>query len=173
MTLELKTAAELIALDLEGRQATRRAARETELLQRVLRAFVERAGPVRVDEIVSASTAQSPEGVFETLAKLDEDDLVRIGGGRVDLAYPFSADPTPFVVDLGAGRGERYVCCAIDALGMAPMLGQHVHIRSRCHHCAVPMDLAVDPSGPGPEADDVMVWVGERVVDERRACDSL
>jgi len=173
MALEIRTAAELIALDLEGRWAARRAARETELLQRVLRAFVERPGPVRADQIVSAFPARPPESVFEALAKLDEEDLVRIDAGRVDLAYPFSASPTPFVADLGQGRGERYVCCAIDALGMAPMLGQPVHIRSRCHHCGVPMRLSVDPAGPGPDAREFMVWVGKRAEDDRRACDSL
>jgi hypothetical protein len=173
MELEVKTAAELIVLDLEGRQAARRAARETALLRHVLRAFVDRAGPVRVAEVVSAFPDEPPEGVLEALAKLDEDDLLQIRAGRVDIAYPFSASPTAFVVDLGQGRGERYACCAIDALGMAPMLGQHVRIRSRCHHCAVPVELSVDPSGPGPEAGGVMVWVGKRAEGERRASDSL
>ncbi len=173
MALEIKTAAELIALDVEGRGAAQRAARETELLQHVLRAFVERAEPVRVDEIVSAFPALPPERVLEALAKLDEEDLVRIDAGRIDLAYPFSVSPTPFVADLDEGRGAHYVCCAIDALGIAPMLGRGVRIRSRCHHCAVPMELSVDPSGPGPDAEGVMVWVGKRAEDERRACDSF
>ena len=78
MALEIKTAAEVIALDLEGRGAARRAARETGVLRRVLRSFVEAAGPVRLDAIVSAFPAQSPERVLETLARLDEEDLVRI-----------------------------------------------------------------------------------------------
>jgi hypothetical protein len=173
MTLEIKTAAELIELDLEGRGAARRAARETELLRRVLRAFVEQTGPVPLDAIVSASPAQSRERVLAALARLDEEDLVRIVAGRVDLAYPFSASPTPFVADLGAGRGDRYICCAIDALGVAPMLGRPVQIRSRCHHCAVPIDLSVGPSGPDSSARGVMVWVGKRAEEDRRACDSL
>lgn len=173
MELEIATAAELIALDMEGRQMARRAARETELLRRVFRAFVDRAGPVQVDEIVAAFPHQPREKVFVALAKLDEDDLVRIRDGRVDLAYPFSASPTPFVVDLGRGRGQRYVCCAIDALGLAPMLDEPVRVRSRCHHCAMPVELSVAPSGPGLEAAGLMVWVGERPEDERRACDSL
>jgi Alkylmercury lyase len=139
----------------------------------VFRAFVDRAGSVQVDEIVAAIPDQAPERVLEALTTLDEDDLLRIGAGRVDVAYPFSASPTPFVVDLGRGRGERYACCAIDALGLAPMLGQSVRIRSRCHHCAMPLALSVDPSGPGPDAAEIMAWVDKRVDDERRACDSL
>jgi hypothetical protein len=169
----MRTAAELIALDVEGRGAARRAARETELLRRVLRAFVDQAGPVRVDEIVSAFPAQPSESVLEALAKLDEEDLLRLDAERVDLAYPFSASPTAFVIDLDEVSGQRFVCCAIDALGIAPMLGRRVRIWSWCHHCAAPMELSVDPSGPGPDADGVMVWVGKRAEDERRACDSL
>jgi Alkylmercury lyase len=173
MALDIKTAAELIALDPEGRGPARRAARESVLLRRVLRAFVEAAEPVRVDAIVSAFPAQTPESVHAALARLDEEDLVRIVAGRVDLAYPFSASPTPFVAELAAGRGDRYICCAIDALGVAPMLGQPVRIRSRCHHCAAPIEMSVDPSGPWAGAQGVMVWVGRRVEEERRACDSL
>ena len=169
----MRTAAELIALDVEGRGAARRPARETELLRRVLRAFVDQAGPVRVDEIVSAFPAQPSESVLEALAKLDEEDLLRLDAERVDLAYPFSASPTAFVIDLDEVSGQRFVCCAIDALGIAPMLGRRVRIWSWCHHCAAPMELSVDPSGPGPDADGVMVWVGKRAEDERRACDSL
>ena len=173
MAVEMRTAAELIALDVEGRGAARRAARETELLRRVLRAFVDQAGPVRVDEIVSAFPAQPSESVLEALAKLDEEDLLRLDAERVDLAYPFSASPTAFVIDLDGVSGQRFVCCAIDALGIAPMLGRRVRIWSWCHHCAAPMELSVDPSGPGPDADGVVVWVGKRAEDERRACDSL
>lgn len=173
MMLEIKSAGEMIALDVEGLQATRRAARETAILQRVFRAFVDRAEPVRVEEIVSAFPDLSPERVLEALAKLDEEDLIRMRAGRIDIAYPFSAAATPFAVDLGGGRGARYACCAIDALGLAPMLGQPVRIRSRCHHCAMPLELSVDPSGPGPEAEGIMAWVGRRTEDERRACDAF
>jgi len=73
----------------------------------------------------------------------------------VDIAYPFSAVPTPFVVRLPDGK-ERFTCCAIDALGVAPMLGQRVDIRTRCHDCDTPLDFSADPDAPGPEADGVM-----------------
>ncbi len=173
MTLEIRTAAEAIALDVEGRGAARRAARETEILQYVLRAFVERPEPVRLDRIVSAFPTRPPGSVSAALARLDEEDLLRIEAGRVDLAYPFSASSTPFRVDLGQGRGERYVCCAIDALGIAPMLGRAVRIWSACHHCGQAMALSVGPSGPGADAGGVMAWVGKRAEEDRRACDSL
>ena len=174
MALEIRMAMELIALDVEGRGAARRTARESsKLLRRIFRAFVDRAGPVRVEELVSAFPDQPAQELLVALGRLDEEDLVRIGAGSVDLAYPFSASATPFVVDLARGRGQRYACCAIDALGLAPMLGEPLRIRSWCRHCTVPVELSVDPSGPGPDAEGVMVWVGKRAEDERRACDSL
>jgi hypothetical protein len=112
MTVEIRTAAELIALDVEGRGAARRAARETELLQRVLRMFVDRPGPVPVEEIVAAFPAHAPESVREALGRLDDEDLLRIDAGCVNLAYPFSASATAFVVDLDEGRGQRFGSCA-------------------------------------------------------------
>jgi Alkylmercury lyase len=173
MALEVATAAQVIALDVDGRGVTRRAARETELLRGVFRSFVNSTDPVLVEEIAASFAGQAPEKVFAALARLDEDDLIRIRGGRIDLAYPFSASPTPVVVALGRGRGDRYVCCAIDALGLAPMLGEPMRVRSRCLHCAMLLELSVTPSAPGPDAEGLMVWVGKRPEDERRACDSL
>jgi hypothetical protein len=93
------------------------------------------------------------------LVALDEQDLIQIRDGRIEIAYPFSASPTPFVVRLDGGR-ERYACCAIDALGMAPMLGETVGIRSHCHHCGEPVELVAEPEGPARGADGLMVWVG-------------
>ena len=167
MTLQIKTAAELVDPELEARWTTRRAARETEILQAILRAFVERPDPIVVEEFIRAFPEQAPDETRAALTRLDEDDLIRIREGRVDLAYPFSTIPTSFVVQL-PGRGDRYVCCAIDALGVAPMLGESVRIRSRCHHCGEPLELSADPFGPGPGAEGVMMWAGKRYDGEQR-----
>src|SRR6266849_5310771 len=123
MTLQIKTAAELVDPELEARWTTRRAARETEILQAILRRFVERPDPIVVEEFIRAFPGQAPDETRAALTRLDEDDLIQIRDGRVDLAYPFSTTPMPFVVHL-SGRGDRYVCCAIDALGVVPMLGE-------------------------------------------------
>ncbi len=172
MPLGFGTAAELIDPELEARWTTRRAARETAVLQHVLQAFVERGGPVEVEHIVTAFADRPPEGIRADLARLNTDDLIQIRDGRVDIAYPFSAVPTPFVVQLADGR-PRYACCVIDALGIAPMLGQPVRIRSRCHHCGEPLELRVDRAGSGLEAQEVMVWVGKQGAGERRTSTSL
>jgi hypothetical protein len=170
--LEIKSADELVDPELEARWALRRAARQTDVLQQVLRAFAERGGPIPVEGIATAFPDRAPEAVRDSLTRLDEEDLIQVRDGRVEIAYPFSASPTPFVVRLAAGH-ERFACCAIDALGLAPMLGQRVQVRSQCHHCGTPLEFSVAPEGPGPEAQDVMVWVGKRGEGQGRIATSL
>ena len=172
MALEIRTAAELIDPEVEARWTIRRAARETEVLQQVLRVFVERPGPVGVEQIVATFADKPPDDIRSDLVRLDADDLIQIRDGLVDVAYPFSAFPTPFMVQL-ADSQERYACCAIDALGIAPMLGQRVSVRSHCHHCAKPLKLGFDQAGSGLETKGVMVWVGKQGDGERRASTSL
>ncbi len=173
MTLELKTADELVDPELEARWAGRRAAREGEILLQILRTFVDQGGPIPVEEVAAAFPDRPPEVIWDTLTALDDEDLIQIRQGRVDIAYPFSAIPTPFVVRLAGGQEERYACCAIDALGVAPMLEQRVHIRSRCHDCGAPLELSVGPDGPDRGAEGVLVWVGKQAEGERRLATSL
>ena len=168
-SLEIKTADELITLDVEGRGRARRAGRETLASRRILRIFLDRGGPIPMDEIVAAF---QDDPIHQTLAAVDNDDLIRIRDGQIDIAYPFSASPTPFVVRL-PGAKERYACCAMDALGIAPMVGQPVEIRSRCHHCTMPLEFSVSPDGPGTEAEGVMLWLGKRTDERCKVADSL
>ena len=171
-SLVILTADELIALDVEGRGKARRAGREAPMPRRILQAFLDRGGPVPVEEIVAGLQRGSAEAVHDALTRLDDDDLIRIRDGNVDIAYPFSASPTAFVVRLPDGT-ERYACCATDALGIAPMIGQRIQIRSRCHHSHRPLEFSVTPEGPGPEAAGVMLWVGKRTEERCRGIDSL
>jgi hypothetical protein len=168
--LHILTADELTMLDLDDRWRTRRVARETQMSRQILRLFLDRGGPIPVQDIVSAAN-DSPEATDQTLSALDNDDLIRIHEGRIDIAYPFSASPTPFIVRLPGGR-ERYACCAMDALGIAPMVGQRVEIRSRCHHCHISLAFSADPEGPGPEAEGTMLWIGKRAEDRCRVADT-
>lgn len=125
-----------------------------------------------MDDIVAAFH-DSPAGMtHRALITLDDDDLIRVRDGYVDIAYPFSASPTSFVVRLPGGK-ERYACCATDALAIAPMVGQPVEIRSRCHHCGMPLEFPVTPQGPGPEAEGAMLWFGKRTEERCKAADSL
>ena len=158
--LEIRTAEEFAAHDFQSLWLARRAARERPEFRRVLQLFVERGGPVPIGEMSQA------------LVALDDEDLIRIRDGKVDVAYPFTASPTSFVVRLPDGQ-DRFACCAVDALGIAPMIGQPVEIRSRCHHCGAPLDLTSTPEGPRPEGSDVMLWIGQRADDRCKIADSL
>jgi hypothetical protein len=67
----------------------------------------------------------------DALAALARDDLVHTDGeGRPVVAYPFSARDRGHRV-LIDGLQEVEAMCAIDALGIAPMLGRPIEIRSR------------------------------------------
>ena len=170
-TLTIKTADELIALDLEGRWRTRRAGRETDVSKQILRTFLNRGGPIPVGDIVAAFPDSLADTIHQALVALDDDDLIRIADDQIDIAYPFSVPPTPFVIRLPDGT-ERYTCCAMDALGVAPMIGQRVEIRSRCYHCQTSMEFSALADGPGPDANGVMLWIGKRVDDRCRVADT-
>ena len=172
MELEIKTAEELVDPALEARWAARRAPRVADVYQAVLRVFRDRSGPVSLDAIIAALPHLAPAVVRELVVALDGEDLIQFRGDRVEVAYPFSAIPTAFTVRFADGT-ERYACCAIDALGIAPMLREPVHIASHCHHCSVDMGLAVGPDGVEPGAEEVMVWVGSRADGQCRLTTSL
>lgn len=131
------------------------------VLREILDRLVADGGPVAVN------TLRDPAAV----AELDARDLVYVSDGRVMLAYPWSGTPTAFVAVLDDGH-ERWACCAIDALGLAPMLGTPVTVRTRCHHCDDAFALRVEPSGP-VGGDGVMAWVGDRGDLRGKACTSL
>jgi mercuric reductase len=172
VTLQIKTADELAALDLEGRGSIRRAARETAVFARILELFVERGGPVAVDEITTGLPGVAAAATRRAMVALDEGDLIRIQGDHVDVAYPFTASSTPFVVRWPDGR-ERFACCAVDALGIAPMIGHAIDIRSRCHHCGEALALSSTPEGARPAGSEIMLWVGQRADDRCKIADSL
>ena len=131
-------------------------------LGEILGRFVADGAPIEITTLGHPATA---------VDELDARDLVYVSGGRVVLAYPWSATLTPFVTVLANGR-ERWACCAIDALGVLAMLGETVTVRAGCHHCGERFELTVTPQGP---ADDtgVMAWVGERGDLRGKACTGL
>lgn len=172
MSLDIKTADELVDPELEARWTARRGERQDPVFQRILGWFVERGGPIRLDELVASFGDRPREAVLEAVAALDRKDLILLRDDRVEVAYPFAAVPTPFAVILADGQ-ERYACCAIDALGIAAMLRERIRVRSRCHHCGEPVELVVGANGPGAGAADIMVWVGRRGDPDARVCTSL
>ncbi len=170
--LVILTADELKALTPLELQAARRVARERPLVRLILKIFLEQGGPISVQDVVAASPDGHAKELQDALPALDDEDIIRVRAGQIDVAYPFSAASTPFRVRLLRGR-ERYACCATDALGFAPMIGESVEIISSCHHCGDPLTFAATPNGIGPEAEGVMVWFGTRRDEACKAFDSL
>ena len=173
-------------MDTAARAAARRAAREGPLMltgvpqyvgesgplmRAVLGLFADRGGPVPV-AAVAAAAGLGREAAARALQGLSDDDLLVLRDDTVELAYPFSTAPTAFRVRRPDG-GERFICCAIDALGLAPMLGERVVVTSACHHSGAPLRFAVTPGGPEPEAAPLMVWATRSGGDDERACTGL
>jgi hypothetical protein len=149
--LEIRTAIE---------RRARRDARQGAVLHEVWQQFLDRGGPLPIDDIERAFRDRAAGDVRASLMALDEADLLLIADDVIQLAYPFTTGPNAFAVEITGGV-TRYTCCAVDALGIAPMLDQAVTIRSRCHHCDEPLVIETEPDGPRALLD-AMVWIAPR-----------
>lgn len=91
------------------------------------------------------------------------ESLVRLAAGRIVvlqresgeilMAPPFSAGPTPFLVEMP--RHACYANCAWDAIGVPIMRREPAHIVSSCGCCGASLALDVRPDGT-PSARDVV-----------------
>jgi hypothetical protein len=160
--VEIRTAADILTPEREAEWAARRAQRDDPLLRAIWREFVEAGGPVALEAVSRAVPGLAPGALRERAAALDAADLIGLDGDRVALAYPFAAAPNDFEVILPGGR-PRYACCAIDALGVAPMLGTAVRLRSRCHRSGASLRFDIDPVvGPLGAPSGGLAWVERR-----------
>ena len=74
--------------------------------------------------------AWGSECLRQVLAELAEGDYLCLDqGGRITAAYPFSATATPHTAQITGGP-VAFSMCAIDALGIAEMLGAGVLVKS-------------------------------------------
>src|SRR5436309_11676695 len=96
--LLIKTADELRESAVEARAGARRAARESPVLRAVLRLFADAGGPVSVLAVAAGLAGADPKAIGETIAALSAEDLLILRGDSIELAYPFSTSPTPFMV---------------------------------------------------------------------------
>jgi hypothetical protein len=157
--VEIRTAAELLAVDGTAAWTARRAKRDDTLLRAIWREFVEYGGPVTLEVAAAGVPGLTPDGARVRAAALDAADLIGLSGERVEVAYPFTARPNAYQVTLPGGRA-RYACCAIDALGVAPMVGAAVVVRSRCHRSQAPLAFGVDPvDGPRGAPPGILTWI--------------
>ncbi len=122
-------AAEMPASKLGPARRARLADAERELYYWILRRFATSGRP-------SVEEAREEAGrlgvdVAHALAALAREDLVHLGrDGEIAVAYPFSGRPTAHRVRFPRGH-QVDAMCAIDALGIAPMFGEPIEIRSR------------------------------------------
>ena len=97
--------------------------------QAVLRAFAATGRPPEPAELEDPARRHGITA-GQALATLAATDVLGLDDqGRIRLAYPFSTAPTPHIVAI-AGGPRVYSMCAIDALGIPPMLGTDAVITS-------------------------------------------
>ena len=166
MTVERETAAidALRAADIpeerRGRARTRRlSSAQRQFYFWILREFAAARPPTAEGTRGAAvSYGLEPAEVFKVLAR---EDLVHVdSAGCPIVAYPFSGQPRGHRVLID---GERWVegMCAIDALGIAPMLGLPVEIYSHDPVSGGEIWVRIDPSeGAWSEPEEVVVLSG-------------
>ncbi|MGB2874893.1 MAG: alkylmercury lyase family protein [Gaiellaceae bacterium] len=140
-------------------RAGRLSAAERELYFWILREFAAARPPS--GEATRATATGLGIDPDETLAVLAREDLVHVDANGCPLvAYPFSAKPRGHKVLID---GERWVeaMCAIDALGIAPILGLPVEIYSRDPLSRGEIRVRLDPSdGAWWEPEEALVLSG-------------
>jgi hypothetical protein len=125
--------------------------------QAVLRSFAATGNPPEQDALDGAA---GPFDTSQVLSELAEGDYLYLDhAGRITAAYPFSATATPHAVQISGGV-TAYSMCAIDALGVAGMLGASVLIKSADPSTGEPISVAVDGSSMVWEPDTAVVFVG-------------
>jgi hypothetical protein len=119
---------------------------------RVYRAIIDGIladGGVLPEAALADATGLSDKQVRDALDALVAGDWAgRDANGALTTIYPFSALPTAVRLRIAGCEGaERYAMCAIDALGVAPMLGRAVGVASACPVCGTAIGLTVAPDG--------------------------
>ncbi|MGO8959987.1 MAG: alkylmercury lyase family protein [Streptosporangiaceae bacterium] len=125
--------------------------------QAVLRSFAATGNPPDPEVLDDAA---GPYETSEVLSELAEGDYLCLDhAGQITAAYPFSTAATPHTVQISGGASV-YSMCAIDALGIAGMLGASVLIKSADPSTGEPIAVAVDGSSTAWEPDTAVVFVG-------------
>ena len=114
--------------------------------QQVLRSFAATGhAPPAAD--LAETAARYGTTADAALAALHGGDYLQLGpGGQIRAAYPFSGVATPHLVDIDGGA-RAHAMCAIDALGMAAMLGTGVTITSADPVTGEPVTVTVGADG--------------------------
>jgi alkylmercury lyase-like protein len=127
--------------------------------QAVLRA-VAASGEMPDDRALDAAAGTGRSG-RAVLAALAEQDFLYPDDSGVHAAYPFSLRPTRHRVAIEGGP-TVWAMCAIDALGIAPMLGRATTITSSDPISGRTITVSATPTAARWEPSNAVVFVGRR-----------
>ena len=129
---------------------------ERAVLTSVLRAFASTGQPPTPAELDRLADTNST--IDQVLARLHDADILRLDpAGAIAVAYPFSVHPTRHRVRILDGP-DVHAMCAVDALGISPMLGAETEISSTDPLTAQPITVQVaDGQGNWRPATAVVV----------------
>jgi Alkylmercury lyase len=131
--------------------------------QQVLRSFATTGQPPAASGLGEIA-ARYGTTAGAVLAELHAADFLRLGpGGDIHVAYPFSAAPTSHMVRI-AGGPQVHAMCAIDALGIAAMLGADARIISADPCTGEPVTVTVQADGQAAawQPPTAVVFSGQR-----------
>jgi len=104
------------------------------------------------------------------LAELHDHDVIRLAdNGNIRAAYPFSAVPTTHVLTIDGGAAV-FSMCAIDALGMAAMLGRDITIESRDPYTGQAITVTIHNGHTSWVPSTAVVFVGAQATDVQNCC---
>lgn len=131
----------------------------------ILRWFADH-GSAPSPEDVTGRLSGSSDQIGKHLVSLKARDLIVQRDGMIEVAYPFTSWRTPHLVE--AKSVINRAVCAIDALGVAAMLGTRTQVRSKCHLCHVDITLSITME-PDPVVDarpkSVTIWAGVQSIE--------
>jgi hypothetical protein len=116
---------------------------DTQIRSHIYDVCLARGRPPTVTEL-AAATGQTADEVRAGLNRLAAGRIIVLQqeSGEVLMANPFSAVPTPFVVE--TRRYTAFGNCIWDALGIPAMLREPATIRTACGCCGEAITLAVE-----------------------------
>jgi hypothetical protein len=125
--------------------------------QAVLRSFAQTGSAPKMWLLEDCA---APFDAAQALAELAVGDFVcHDDAGRITAAYPFSALPTAHRVQISGGA-SAFAMCAIDALGIAPMVDSKVVIQSADPSTGQPITVTVDGSDSEWHPGTAVVFAG-------------
>lgn len=113
-------------------------------VRRVVYETAMRSGRIPLAEEIAGELSVSRGEIVDAFRRLADAHIVVLQRDRDEIlmAMPFSAVPTPFVVESGGMRA--YANCMWDALGIPAMLHADATIKTSCHDCGTAATLVVE-----------------------------